>query len=128
METNSKRQVLPILVAALAIMALATTPAMAKSSQKSHSSAAAAASSLGSVPATPAAPKWGQHDSKPGPAWRTIGGTIKDVEGDVYTIEDFESKRVQMYVGRGTKYLKKKNVGDTVRAEITRGGFANSIQ
>ncbi|MCX5721339.1 MAG: hypothetical protein NT179_04830 [Nitrospirae bacterium] len=128
METNSKRQVLPILIATLAIMVLATAPAMASSSKKSHSSAAAAASSLGSVPATPAAPKWGQHDSKPGPAWRTIGGTIKDVEGDVYTIEDFESKRVQMYVGRGTKYLKKKNVGDTVRAEITRGGFANSIQ
>lgn len=129
METNSKRQILPILIATLAIMALATAPAMANSSKKSsHSSAAAAAASIGSVPAVPSAPKWGQHDSKPGPAWRTIGGTIKDVEGDVYTIEDYESKRVQMYVGRGTKYLKKKNVGDTVRAEITRGGFANSIQ
>jgi hypothetical protein len=128
METNSKRQVLPILVAALAIMALATTPAMAKSSKKSHSSAAAAASSLGSIPEAPEAPKAGHHDSKPGPAWMTVGGTVKNVEGGVYTVEDYEGKPVKLYVGRGTKLLKKKNVGDTVRAEITRGGFANSIQ
>lgn len=129
METNSKRQVLPILVATLAIMALATAPAMAKSSKKSsHSSAAAAASSLGPIPEAPEAPKPGHHDSKPGPAWMTVGGTVKNVEGGVYMVEDYEGKPVKLYVGRGTKYLKKKNVGDTVRAEITRGGFANSIQ
>jgi hypothetical protein len=130
METNRKTQVLPILVATLAIMAVATAPALAKSSKKpaASSSAAAAASSIGPIPAVPEAPKPGQHDSKPGPAWRTIGGTLKNVAGDTYTVEDYEGNQVNLYVGQGTKYVKQKKVGDTVRAEITRGGFANSIQ
>jgi len=131
METNSKKKVLPILVAAIAIVAVAAAPVLAKSSKKSSSpssAAAAAASSGASIPATPEAPKAGQHDNKPGPAWRTVGGTIKHVEGDSYTVEDYEGNQVKLYVGQGTKHIKKKNVGDTVRAEITRGGFANSIQ
>ena len=130
MKTNRKIQILPILVATLAVMAVATAPALAKSSKKSssHSSAAAAASSIGSIPAVPEAPKAGQHDSKPGPAWKTVGGTVKNVEGDIYTVEDYEGNQVKLHVGQGTKHIKKKKVGDTVRAEITRGGFANSIQ
>ena len=130
METNKKTQILPILVATLVIMAMATAPALAKSSKKSssQSSAAAAASSIGSIPEAPEAPKPGQHDSKPGPAWRTIGGTLKNVEGDTYTVEDYEGNQVKLFVGQGTKHIKQKKVGDTVRAEITRGGFANSIQ
>jgi hypothetical protein len=130
METNRNAQILPILIATLAIMAVATAPALAKSSKKSssQSSAAAAASSIGSIPEAPEAPKAGQHDSKPGPAWRTVGGTVKNVEGDVYTVEDYEGNQVKLHVGQGTKQLNKKKVGDTVRAEITRGGFANSIQ
>ncbi|MBU6481245.1 MAG: hypothetical protein KGS09_11955 [Nitrospirae bacterium] len=130
METNRKTQILPVLVATLAVMAVATTPALAKSPKKSssHSSAAAAASSIGSIPAVQEAPKAGQHDSKPGPAWKTVGGTVKNVEGDVYTVEDYEGNQVKLHVGQGTKHIKKKKVGDTVRAEITRGGFANSIQ
>jgi len=130
METNKKTQILPILVATLVIMAIAAAPALAKSSKKSssQSSASAAASSIGSIPEAPEAPKAGQHDSKPGPAWRTIGGTVKNVEGDSYTVEDYEGNQVKLYVGQGTKHIKQKKVGDTVRAEITRGGFANSIQ
>ncbi len=126
MEANSKTQVLPILVATLAIMAVA--PALAKSSKKSPSHSSAAASSIGSIPAAPEAPKAGQHDSKPGPAWKTVGGTVKHVEGDIYTVEDYEGNQVKLHVGQGTKHINKKKVGDTVRAEITRGGFANSIQ
>ena len=130
METNRKTQILPILVATMAVMAVATAPALAKSSTKSssHSSAAAAASSIGSIPAAPEAPKAGQHDSKPGPAWKTVGGTVKNVEGNIYTVEDYEGNQVKLHVGQGTKHINKKKVGDTVRAEITRGGFANSIQ
>jgi hypothetical protein len=128
MEANSKTQVLPILVATLAIMAVATAPALAKSSKKSPSHSSAAASSIGSIPAAPEAPKAGQHDSKPGPAWKTVGGTVKHVEGDIYTVEDYEGNQVKLHVGQGTKHINKKKVGDTVRAEITRGGFANSIQ
>jgi hypothetical protein len=128
METNRKTQALPILIATLAIMAVATAPALAKSSKKSSSHSSAAASPIRSIPAAPEASKAGQHDSKPGPAWKTVGGTVKSVEGDLYIVEDYEGNQVKLYVGQGTKQIQKKKVGDTVRAEITRGGFANSIQ
>ena len=131
METNRKTQALPILIttlATLAIMAVATAPALAKNSKKSPTHSSAAASSIGSIPAAPEAPNAGQHDSKPGPAWKTVGGTVKNVEGDIYTVEDYEGNQVKLHVGQGTKQINKKKVGDTVRAEITRGGFANSIQ
>src|SRR5262245_7166881 len=118
------------IVAAIAAVALAAAPAMAKDSKKpaSHKSAAAAAASMGHVPTVQEAPKKGQHDEKPGPAWTTVGGTVKDIQPNAYTVEDFEGNQVKLYVGQGTKYLKQKKVGDTVRAEVTRGGFANSIQ
>src|SRR5262249_23686319 len=121
---------LSVMVAVLAAAALTAAPAMAKNSKKtqSYSSAAAAASSMGAVPQVQPAPKAGQHDDKPGPAWKTVGGTLKSVDGNAYTVEDYEGNQVKLYVGQGTKYIKQKQVGDTVRAEITRGGFANSIQ
>ena len=129
MKANISK-ILPVMVGALAAVALVTAPAMAKNSKKSqsYSSAAAAASSMGSVPQTPSAPKAGQHDEKPGPAWKTVGGTLKSIDGNSYTVEDYEGNQVKLYVGQGTKHVKQKKVGDTVRAEITRGGFANSIQ
>ena len=83
---------------------------------------------MGSVPQVPEAPKAGHHDEKPGPAWKTFGGTVKKIEGNAYTVEDYEGNQVKLYVGQGTKHIKQKKVGDTLRAEITRGGFANSIQ
>ena len=83
---------------------------------------------MGSVPHVQEAPRGGHHDEKPGPAWKTIGGTIKSMDGNAYTVEDYEGNQVKLYVGQGTKHVKQKKVGDTVRAEITRGGFANSIQ
>ena len=130
MKMAKKKTILPIAVTLIAIAALATAPAMAKDSKKSssHTSAAAAAASMGHVPQVQAAPKPGQHDDKPGPAWRTVGGTVKNIDGNAYTVEDFEGNQVKLYVGQGTKHIKQKKVGDTVRAEITRGGFANSIQ
>ncbi len=128
MKKPKKKKILPLVVATLAV-ALVAAPAMAKSSKKSSSrSAAEAASSVGSVPQTQEAPKAGRHDEKPGPAWRTIGGTVKNIERDTYLVEDYEGNQVKLYVGQGTKLINKKKVGDTVRAEITRGGFANSIQ
>jgi hypothetical protein len=124
---------LTIMIAALA-MTMMASPAMADSSKKSkksaaHSSAAAAAEAVGDVPDVSSAPMAGQHDQKPGPAWRTIGGTLKQIKGDMYTVEDYEGNQVQLYVGRDTKHLRgAKKIGDRVRAEITHGGFANSIQ
>jgi ribosomal protein L21E len=130
MKKAKTKTILTVAIAVVAIAALATAPAMAKDSKKpqSHKSAAAAAAAMGHVPQVQAAPKAGQHDDKPGPAWRTVGGTVKNIDGNAYTVEDFEGNQVKLYVGQGTKHIKQKKVGDTVRAEITRGGFANSIQ
>ncbi len=70
-----------------------------------------------------------QSNHRPGPAWKTIGGTVKQIKGDIYTVEDYDGNQVQLYVSRETKRLRgQKKVGDRVRAEITRDGFANSIQ
>lgn len=128
---KAKKQILPVLLSVLAIVALVMTPALAKDSKNkksSHSSAKVAAEAAGHVPEQRDAPKVGPHDSEPGPAWKTVGGTVKRVEGGIYTVEDYEGNQVKVYVGQGTKHINKKKVGDTVRAEITRGSFANSIQ
>ena len=122
-----------IMIAALAL-AMMTSPASADTSKKtkksaSHSSAAVAAEAVGDIPEVGSTPAAGHHDQKPGPAWRTIGGTVKQIKGDTYTVEDYEGNQVQLYVGQETKKMRgNKKVGDTVRAEITRGGYANSIQ
>ncbi|MEK7300616.1 MAG: hypothetical protein AAB072_05905 [Nitrospirota bacterium] len=135
MKSQMKSPMITIAVAALAMVALAAAPALAKdkeakkkSSGMHHSSAAAAASSTSHIPEVGQAPKRGEHDSKPGPAWKTVGGTVKQIDGNAYTVEDYEGNQVKLYVGQGTKHIKQKKVGDTVRAEITRGGFANSVQ
>jgi hypothetical protein len=124
---------LTVMIAALAIVMMAS-PASAENSKKTkksaaHSSAAVAAEAAGDVPEVGSAPQSGHHDQKPGPAWRTIGGTVKQIKGDMYTVEDYEGNQVQLYVGQETKKIRgNKKVGDTVRAEVTRGGYANSIQ
>lgn len=70
-----------------------------------------------------------QSTPRPGPAWKTIGGTVTRIKGDTYTVEDYEGNQIHLYVSRETKRLRgQKKVGDRVRAEITRDGFANSIQ
>ena len=124
---NAHKKMCLILVGIVACIALAITPALANDSQKKksgHSSAKTA----GHSPDRSDGPKTSHHDERPGPAWMTFGGTVKKVEGNTYTVEDYEGNHVNLYVGQGTKQTKPKKVGDTVRAEITRGGFANSIQ
>lgn len=128
---KANKRILPVLMSSMAIVALTMTPVLAKDSQhkkSSHSSTKAAAEADGHGPELRDAPKAGHHDGKPGPAWKTIGGTVKTVHNNIYTVEDYEGNQVTLYVGQGTKHINKKKVGDTVRAEITRGGFANSIQ
>ncbi len=129
--THAKKKILPVLVSAVAIVALAMAPALAKDSKNkksTRSSAKATVEAAGHVHERGDAPQADDHDSKPGPAWKTVGGTLKNVEGNSYTIEDYEGNQVKLHVGQDTKHIHKKRVGDTVRAEITRGGFANSIQ
>jgi len=128
---NAKKKILPVLVSTLAIVALAMTPALAKDSKNkksSHSSAKAPAEAAGYAPEQGDAPKASHQDSEPGPAWKTVGGTVKKIQGDSYTVEDYDGNQVTLYVGQGTKHIRKTKVGDTVRVEITRGGFANSVQ
>jgi uncharacterized protein YdeI (BOF family) len=132
MKTNPST-ILSIAVAGLAITTMIAAPATAETQKKSkktaaHSSAKAAAEEVNRLQAANSASTVGSHDQKPGPAWRMVGGTVKHIKGDTYTVEDYEGNQVQLYVGQGTKHLRQKRVGDPVRAEITRGGFANSIQ
>jgi len=79
----------------------------------------------------------GQLDTQPGPAFQMIQGKLKSVEGNVWVVEqsvenyrgESVSSDVRLYVGNETKRLKgNKKVGDKIRAEVTRGGFANTIQ
>ncbi len=135
MNVQAQPSMLTMVAATFAAVALIVAPALAKEKtgkQSKHAtttSAAAASSLLGSVPEQAPAPKPGQHDSKPGVAWKTVGGTIKNIQGETYVVEDFDGNQMKVHVGQGTKHLRgNKKVGDTIRAEITHGGFANSIQ
>lgn len=79
-----------------------------------------------------------QMDKAPGPAYTTVDGKVTKIEGEVYTIQSNETdyrgnnmsaNEMRLYVGQETKKLHgDKKVGDKIRAEVTRGGFANSIQ
>jgi hypothetical protein len=130
MNRKNTQHALCVAVAAVALVAFIGSPASAKSQKKSsRSSAAAAASLMGAAPPVAPAPKPGRFDTKPGPAWKTVGGTVTAVQNDMYTVEDYEGNQLKLHIGQGTKHLRgNKKVGDSIRAEITRGGFANSIQ
>ena len=69
-------------------------------------------------------------DTKSGPAFKMVEGKLTKIDGDVYVLEDYEGNEVRMHVGKDTKKLTKvaKKPGDSVRAEVTRGYHANSIQ
>ena len=128
----SRRNIFSVILGGIAILFVVTPLTATARSQdgKSHASAPAAAGGDGSVsdPASLSSSAV-QSDRKPGPAWKTIGGTVTHIKGDVYTVEDFEGNHVHLYVSRETKQLRgNKKVGDRVRAEITHGRFANSIQ
>ena len=130
----ARRNILPIILGGVAVLSMVTpltATAGSKDGKKSgaSSSAAAAAEVVMSTRETTSPSTAHLSDLKPGPAWRTIGGTIKHIKGDVYTVEDYEGNQVQLYTSRETKQLRgSKKVGDRVRAEITHSGFANSIQ
>ena len=116
-------------LAALSLVIPSMTAASSKDGEKSGIYSSAATEVLPSTRETTSPSTADLSDRKPGPAWSTIGGTIKYIKGDVYTVEDYEGNQVQLYISRDTRQLRgTKKVGDRVRAEITRNGFANSIQ
>ena len=60
---------------------------------------------------------------------RTITGTVKDVNGQVVVVQDQEGKEVRMFFSNQTKQFRgDKKPGDSIRAELSPGGHANSIQ
>ncbi len=81
-----------------------------------------------------------QMDTAPGPAFTTVDGKITKIDGSVYTVQSESTgyqnlgstknvSEIKIYVAQETKKLHgEKKVGDKIRAEVTRGGFANSIQ
>ncbi len=117
-----------IMIGMLTIIAWSTAPALAKSSTQGEKDTASSSPAEATKQTTDPA-KNNQSDRHPGPAWRTISGTIKHIKGEVYTVEDYEGNQIQLYISRETKYLRgTKKAGDRVRAEITQSSFANSIQ
>lgn len=127
-----RRNILPVILGGVAVLSMVTpltATAGSKDGKKSGAYSSAAAEVMTSTQETISPSTAHLSDRKPGPAWRTIGGTIKHIKGDVYTVEDYEGNQVQLYTSRETKQLRgSKKVGDRVRAEITHSGFANSIQ
>jgi hypothetical protein len=87
-----------------------------------------------------------QMDTQPGPTDAIVEGQVIKIDGDVYTVlrsysdnggsnpsrvfgSALTEKTFRVYVGKETTKIKgEKKVGDKIRAEVTRGGFANSIQ
>lgn len=91
-------------------------------------------------------PQTEKLDTVPGLTHEIIDGEVIKIDGAVYTLRSGYSdngsasqarawggsltqKEVRVYVGKETKKIKgEKKVGDKIRAEVTFGGFANSIQ
>ena len=68
-------------------------------------------------------------DTSAGPAFRTISGKVVKISGPYYDVEEYTGTRVRLHVNNKTvKINGDKKVGDSIRAEVTKGWHANSIQ
>ncbi len=68
-------------------------------------------------------------DTTTGPAFRTVSGKLLRIKGPYYDVMEWNGSRVRLHVNETTVLVNgRKNVGQMIRAEITRGGHANSIQ
>ena len=68
-------------------------------------------------------------DTSSGPAFRTVSGKVVKVDGPYYDVQEYTGNRVRLHVNSKTVMINgNKKVGDSIRAEITRGGHANSVQ
>ncbi len=106
---------------------LLTSPLLALGAPKQEKKANPSSISSSTERLSPSAED--RSNNKPGPAWRIIDGTLKQMNNHVYTVEDYEGNQVELYISKDTKQLSgRKKVGDPVRAEITHSRFANSIQ
>ena len=104
-----------VLACATGIVACATDPMDPYSSDGSSSMSASISK--------------GPTDTRSGPAYRTVSGTVLNVEGPYYDVEEYNGNVIRLHVSSDTTKLNgSKGPGDSIRAEITRGGHANSIQ
>ena len=72
------------------------------------------------------------------PAFQTIAGTLEQIDGNVYVVaeyitnyrgEEIKDKEMSVQVSSETKLVNgAKNVGDSVRIDVTSTGMANSIE
>ena len=61
-------------------------------------------------------------------AFQTVDGTLLEIDGEFYVVEDFTGKQLRLHVGRDTVLLNgQKKPGDILRVEITKSGHAISI-
>ncbi|MEE8494299.1 MAG: hypothetical protein V3S25_09675 [Nitrospirales bacterium] len=68
-------------------------------------------------------------DRMTGPAFRTVSGKLMRIKGPYYDVLEWNGSRVRLHVSKKTVLVNgRKKVGQMIRAEITRGGHANSIQ
>ncbi len=68
-------------------------------------------------------------DTTTGAAFRTVSGKLFRINGPYYDVLEWNGNRVRLHVSNKTvKVNGNKKVGQMIRAEITRGGHANSIQ
>ena len=88
----------------------------------------------GSSPATTVSSTSGSKienpiDSSSGPAYRTVSGKVVWIKDPYYDVVEYTGNKVRIHINSKTMMISgKKKVGDPIRAEITRGGHANSIQ
>ena len=111
-----------ITAAAALTLGLGLTACGSSMNGNGSSTPATTVSSMSSQPQTPT-------DFSTGPAFRMVSGKVVKVDGAFYDVEEYSGNRVRLLVSNKTiKINGGKNVGDKIRAEITRGGHANSIQ
>jgi hypothetical protein len=68
-------------------------------------------------------------DTSAGPAYQTVDGKLNKIDGDVYVVQDHTGRELRLHVSNDTIKLRgEKKPGDPIRAEVTKGWHANSIQ
>ncbi len=108
-----------LLLFALAVVACTDSTGGGNSSS---SSTTVSATSNSGEPNTPT-------DTSSGPAFRTVSGKVVQIDEPYYDVEEYSGNKVRLHVNNKTVMISgDKKVGDKIRAEVTRGGHANSIQ
>lgn len=116
------RQTRQILMLAAAALALVFGAVACSGTMGSSSSMNTTVSSMTTEVAMPT-------DDSPGPAFRMVSGKVVKIDPPYYDVEEYTGNRVRLHVGSKTVMINgDKKVGDKIRAEITQGGFANSVQ